>query len=158
MRCSSWPGSRMPRILVQSSTARSRSSTSRQTWAKGPLGIGSPSLEAERAADDLFHDLRGPAVDPLDPRVAPQARDLVLLHVAVATVQLQPEVDHPELQLGGPELGAGGVLGTQRPGDLRLDAVVDVDAAQLDLGGDLGEREPVRLEGADRPAEGVAIA
>src|SRR4051812_31988279 len=116
MRSSSWPGSRIPRIFVQSSTARSRSCTSRQTWANGPLGMAliSPwygrtsgwrrGSEAERAAHDLLHDLGGPAVDPLDAGVAPHAGDLVFLHVAVAAVQLQAQVDHLELQLGRPVL------------------------------------------------------
>src|SRR5690606_29883769 len=52
-----------------------------------------PASEAERAADDLAHDLVRAAVDPLDAGVAPHPRDLVLLHVAVAAVDLDAGVD-----------------------------------------------------------------
>src|SRR4051812_24256701 len=107
-------------------------------------------LEAERAADDLLHDLGRAAVEALHASVAPHARDLVLLHVAVAAVQLQAEVDDLELQLGRPVLGARRVLGRQLAGHLELQAAIDVHAGHLHLGRRLGEREAVGLEGADR--------
>ena len=44
-------------------------------------------------ADDLVHDLVGATVDPLHARVAPQPRDLVLVHVSVAAVQLHAAIE-----------------------------------------------------------------
>ena len=43
------------------------------------------------------------------------------------------------------------------PATCSVQAAVDVDARDLDLGGGLGEREAVGLEGADGLAEGVAL-
>jgi hypothetical protein len=45
-------------------------------------------LQAVGAADHLEHDLVGPGADPVQPQVAPGALDPVLLHVAVAAVDL----------------------------------------------------------------------
>ena len=42
--------------------------------------------------DDLLHDLGGAGVDLADPQVGPRARDRILLHVAVAAVELQARV------------------------------------------------------------------
>ena len=71
--------------------------------------------EAQGSAHDLSHDLVGPAVDPLHPGVAPPPGDVVLLHVAVATVQLQTPVESGELQLRGPELRSGGSAAVNSP-------------------------------------------
>src|SRR3954454_17430957 len=49
--------------------------------------------EAERATDDLLHDLGRAAVDGLDPGVDEGPGNRVLEHVAVAAVQLQAPVD-----------------------------------------------------------------
>ena len=62
-------------------------------------------------SDNLFHDLAGTAVDALDSCVDEVAGDRVFLHVAVAAEELQALVRHLALQLGGGELGDGGVGG-----------------------------------------------
>src|SRR5687768_11352869 len=77
----------------------------------GPLTVfGNGASDAERAADDLLHDLGRPAVDGLHAAVEEGLRDRVLEHVAVAAVQLEAPVDDALLQLRRPPLGHGGVL------------------------------------------------
>src|SRR3954466_8888963 len=62
--------------------------------------------EPQRAAGDLEHDLVRAAVDALHAGVAPQARDRVLVHVAVAAEELHAMVEHVELQVRGQGLRA----------------------------------------------------
>src|SRR5215813_2795613 len=111
----------------------------------------------ERAADQLFHDLVGAAVDLLHARVGVEARDRVLPHVAVAAEELQALVYELALQVGGPVLGHRGggdvELAFQMPGH----AVVDEHACDMSLGLELGELEAGVLEIDDRLAEGLAL-
>ena len=135
--------------------ARTRSRRGRQ---RSREAAGRRRLQPHRAADDLLHDLVGAAVDARHARVGVRARDRVLEHVAVAAVQLQAAVDDAALQLGAPPLRDRGVLGRELAGVERLRAAVDEDARDLDLAAQLGEREARALEGADRLAEGLALA
>ena len=72
-----------------------------------------PALQAHGLGDDRLHDLAGAAVDAVDPVVGVQAGDRVLVHVAVAAVQLQAAVDDAAGDLGAEQLGRGGVGGGQ---------------------------------------------
>src|ERR1044071_2730035 len=112
---------------------------------------------SERAADQLFHDLVGAAVNLLDAAVGIEPRDRVFPHVAVAAVELQALVDALALQVGGPVLGHGGggdvELALEMPGD----AVVDEDAGDMRLGFELGQAEAGVLEVDDRLAERLAL-
>src|SRR5262245_5153321 len=74
------------------------------TYAEGVEGRRGRSAQVEPAADDLGHDLRRAAVDPLDAVVDVSPGDRVLEHVAVAAVELDARVDHAALHLGGPQL------------------------------------------------------
>jgi hypothetical protein len=67
-------------------------------WASRPQGT----------PDDFLHDLGRAAVDGHDPRVAPGGRDGVLVHGAVAPVELHAAVHDPLGQLGAPPLRHGG--------------------------------------------------
>src|SRR4029077_2419200 len=104
-------------------------------WRRGALA------QAQRAPDDLLHDLVGAAVYARHARVGPGARDGVLAHVAVAPEQLHAAVEHAALQLGAPPLRHRGVLGGQLAGVERQHATVDERARDLDFGVHLGERE-----------------
>src|SRR5947209_20625944 len=53
-------------------------------------------LQAERAPEDLLHDLVGAAADRPEPRVSRRPLDAVLGHVSGAAVDLEAPVDHIE--------------------------------------------------------------
>src|SRR6266481_7192250 len=65
------------------------------------IGLAS---EAHAFGDDDLHDLRRAGEDRLDTRVAVGAAHGVFLHVAVAAVELQAEVDVALAHLGHPPL------------------------------------------------------
>src|SRR5438552_2096082 len=78
------------------------------------------SLQAERLAEDLAHDLVRAAADRAEARVARHALDLVLLHVAGAAVDLQARVHHVEAgplrdQLGHRDLLDGVLAAGEAP-------------------------------------------
>src|SRR4051812_4408732 len=125
----------------------------REHGCAAEMTISADGSEAERPADDLLHDLGRAAVDGLDAGVQEGPRDGVLEHVAVAAVQLQAAVDDLLLQLGGPPLGHGGVLGGEPPGVVLQDRLLQVGLGDRHLGVHLGELEAGVLEPADRPAE-----
>src|SRR5688500_15793744 len=95
-------------------------------WGRAEVATSALGSEAERATDDLLHDLGRPAVDGLHAAVEEGLRDRVLEHVAVAAVQLQAPVDDALLQLGGPPLGHGGVLDGEPPRVVLEDRLLEV--------------------------------
>src|SRR3954454_16545078 len=60
--------------------------------------------QAEVPADEFFHDFVGAGPDLGDPGVLPRTSDAVLVHVAVAAVQLHAVIEDVVLRLGGPPL------------------------------------------------------
>src|SRR3954452_6456682 len=102
-------------------------------------GAGRARSKPERPADDLLHDLGGPAVDARDARVDVGARDRILLHVAVAAVQLQTAVDHPTLELGAPPLRHRRLLWRELTGCGSGDATIHIGLGDLDLRVQFGE-------------------
>lgn len=64
--------------------------------------------------DDLFHDLVGPAVGPLDTRVDIGLRHRVLHYVAVPAVELHTRIYDLALQVGRPQFGLCGIDRVQR--------------------------------------------
>ena len=117
-----------------------------------------PRSQAERAADDLLHDLVRAAVDAGDARVGEGARDRVLEHVAVAAVQLHAAVDDAALQLGRHHFAIAASSGVSSPALSASTQRSTKAVAELDLGLHLGQREARVLEGADRLPEGLALA
>src|SRR4051794_1494286 len=69
------------------------------------LAVRRGSSETEGLAQDLLHDLVGPAADRAQARVARHALDLVLLHVAGAAMDLQAGVHDVEARPLRDELG-----------------------------------------------------
>ena len=67
-----------------------------------------------------------------DAGVAPGAGHAVLVHEAVAAVELDALVEDVVLDLRAPPLGLGGVDGGEASLGVRLDAVVDVGLGDLD--------------------------
>src|SRR5512139_3320596 len=96
-----------------SSSIRSRSSRSRRDWSASLMTCG---LQAHVLRDDRLHDLAGAAVDAVDAVVRVQAGDRVLVHVAVAAVQLEAAVDDAVGDLGAEQLGTGGLGGGELTG------------------------------------------
>ena len=135
---------------------RSRVSDAREAEA---CACASPALlPAENVpSNNLLHDLAGTAVDALDARVDEVAGDRVFLHVAVAAEELQALVRHFALQLGGGELGDGGVGGAEFTAVVLLDGLFAERFVDLHLGVQVGEDEAGVLEFADRLAEGLAF-
>src|ERR1700753_836207 len=91
--------------------------------------MGSPpqlSGQGQATADDLPHYLARPRVDALHAAVAPQARDLVLVHVAGAAEQLEAAAYDLALPPAGPQLRRRGFLVAEFPGQVRLDGPVAV--------------------------------
>ncbi len=117
----------------------------------------STCLETEAAADDLFHDLVGAAVDLLHPGVAPCSGNRVLLHVAVATVELEAAISDAVLEIGGPPLGCSCIFGSELASKVRLDLTIDEDPCDVELGLHLCQPELGVLERSDGLAEGGAI-
>ena len=85
--------------------------------------------------------------------VAVEARDRVLLHEAVAAVQLEGVVDDPVRELARVELCHRGFLGERPFLVLQPGGPVDEAARRLDLDGHVRELELHSLEGGDRLAE-----
>src|SRR5579883_2486516 len=133
----------------------------RPPGARGARSPGRPfsclRLHSERAPDNLLHDLVGASVDTLHPRVQVGARNRILQHVAIATVKLNALIDDALLEIGGPPLGHGGYLRRERALKQLLDAAIDEDPSDLDLGLHLGQLEARVLKTADRLAEGGAL-
>src|SRR5215468_5535810 len=111
----------------------------------------------EAARDEKLHDLVGPGIDALHPRVAVHARDRIFVHIAIAAEQLQAAVDDFVLQVGQPVLGHRGRDGIELPPQVALHAVVMEDAADGRLGFALGELELGVLEVDDLLAEGLPL-
>src|SRR3954469_18256372 len=78
--------------------------------------VVSRSLQAHVLGDDRLHDPAGAAVDAVDAVVRVQAGDRVLVHEAVAAVQLEAAVDDAVRDLGAEQLGGGGLGGGQLAG------------------------------------------
>src|SRR6266404_499014 len=118
------------------------------------IGLAS---EAHAFGDDDLHDLRRAGEDRLDTRVAVGAAHGVFLHVAVAAVELQAEVDVALAHLGHPPLRHARFLDDGRAFDVLGDQAVDEDPAELDLGRDLDELELGVLELTERFSERGAL-
>src|SRR6187551_766557 len=102
-------------------------------------------------------DLRGPLADQEQRRVAVEALDLVLLRVAVATVDAEALLDALLAGLRGeqlrhPRLQVGALTGVLHPRRFTGDK-----SGRLDLGRHVGELELDRLVLGDRLAEGLAL-
>ncbi len=78
-------------------------------------------------------------------------------HVAVAAVKLHAAVHDPVAQLGVPPLDHGRVSVGQLAVGVLEHRPVGEGAGHGQLGGHLGQHEPVVLEAADRPAEGLPL-
>src|SRR5690606_5631555 len=95
---------------------------------------GSGTLQTHVLGDDRLHDLAGAAVDAVDPVVRVQAGDRVLVHVAVAAVQLEAAVDDAVGDLGAEQLGAGGLGGGELAGVQGLGGAVGDGLGGVHLG------------------------
>src|SRR5215218_3290141 len=113
--------------------------------------------QPEVPTDELLHDLVGAGPDLGHPGVAPGARDAVLVHVAVAAVQLDALVEDVVLHLGAPPLRLGCVDRGQLPGGVGSHALVHEGLGDVDLGLQLGDLELVVLKRSDWLAEGLAL-
>src|SRR6476469_7729927 len=107
-------------------------------------------------ADNHALDLRGPLADQQQRRVAVEALDLVLLRVAVATVDAEALLDALLAGLRGeqlrhPRLEVGALAGV-----LQARGLAGEEAGGLHLGGHVGELELDRLVLGDRLAERLA--
>src|SRR5690606_35099370 len=69
--------------------------------------------ETHVPSDQILHDLRRTAENGLNPGIGVGLGNPVLVHVAVAAVQLQAPVDDLLGELGAPPLGLGRVDGGQ---------------------------------------------
>src|SRR4051794_9443998 len=140
----------MPRLAPVTSAVRPRSPFT--AVPEQPV----PS-QAQVPTDELLHDLVGAGPDLGYPGVPPGACDPVLVHVAVAAVQLDALVEDVVLHLGAPPLGLGRVDRGQLPGGVGPHALVDEGLGDVDLGLQLGDLELVVLKRSDRLAEGLAL-
>jgi len=107
--------------------------------------------------DNFFHDFAGAAVDTLDAGVHVVAGDGVFLHVAVATEQLQTFVGNHALQLGGGELGDGGVGSGEFVAIVLVNTLLTVGAIDDDLGVQVRQNEAGVLQAGDRLAKRHAL-
>ena len=107
---------------------------------------GSSWRESQLARDQIFHDLRRAAVDPLNAGIGVHARDRIFAHVAVAAEQLQAFVGDLDLLFGAPLLRHIGRFGVQRAVEQALDAVVDEAAYDMGDRRAFGELESRVLE------------
>src|SRR6266542_2560224 len=89
--------------------------------------------------------------------VAVEARDRVLVHVAVAAVDLERPVDGAVRELAGVELRHCGLARERLPLVLQPRRLVDEVAPGLDLGCHVHELELNRLEARDRLSELLAL-
>src|SRR3954447_12042938 len=132
--------------------ASCRASNGDTGFALPPPKLGPrATLQAVRAPDDIEHDLVGAGADAVEPQVAPDALDAVLLHVAGAAVDLQALVgdldrDPRRVELRHRDLAHRVLAVREAPGR----RVVEL-ARRLELGRHLGELVPRDLELADRP-------
>src|SRR5262249_15921795 len=92
--------------------------------------------------EDLAHDLAGPAADRDEAKVAPRAGDVVLVHVAVAAVEVEAAVRDLVRELARDELGHGDLADA-------LDLAVDEVTREV--------REAGRRGGGGRPGAPPAI-
>src|SRR3954469_18549758 len=117
----------------------------------------SPVSEAVAAADHVEHDLVGAGPDAVEPHVAPDPLDAVLLHVAGTAVDLDALVGHLDGDARGVELGhrdlADRVLAVLEAPGRRVDHL----PRRLDLRRHLGELVADHLELADLAAERLAL-
>src|SRR5688572_28151321 len=58
------------------------------------------SLPKHVAGDDHAHDLVGPLQDRMDPEIAPEALDRIILQITIAAVKLERPVDHRASRIG----------------------------------------------------------
>src|SRR5260221_4724372 len=54
--------------------------------------VGSLHSAAQRATDDLLHDLVGPAIDPGRAGIAPESGNRIFIHITRAAMQLQHDI------------------------------------------------------------------
>src|SRR3954447_20418304 len=109
----------------------------------------------ELLADNHALDLGGSLADQQQRRVAVEALDLVLLRVAVATVDAEAFFDAVLAGLRGEELGHPGLEIGALAGVLHSRRFAGDEAGGLELGRHVGELELDRLVGGDRLAEGL---
>src|SRR5215211_8100084 len=144
------------------STSRSRTGPRTRspyccTTSGAPGEAGPPRLKPVRAADHLEHDLVGACADAVQADVAIGALDLVLLHVAIATEDLDALVGDLAAHAGGHQLHHRDLahrvlaIGVAPRGD-----VVEL-LRGLDLRRHVGELVTDGLEAADRAAERLAL-
>src|SRR4051812_32026554 len=129
----------------------------RERFSNPALSSLRASLQAVRAADHVEHDLVGAGADPVEPHVAPDPLDAVLLHVAGAAVDLNALVrdlhgDPRGVQLRHRDLAHRILAVRETPG-----RGVDQLARGLDLRGHVGELVPDHLEVADLAPERLAL-
>src|SRR5690606_950627 len=128
-----------------------------ETTLMGPL---TPSLvprygsETQIPGDEHLHDLVRAGPDLRHAGVAPGAGHAVLVHVAVAAVDLDAVVEHLALDLRAPPLRLGGVNGGELLAGVLHDALVDVGLGDLDAGDQVSQQELGVLERSDRHTEG----
>src|SRR3954471_7119064 len=124
----------------------------RGATASKRLGLTGVSLQAIAPPDHVEHDLVGARADAVEPHVAPDALDAVLLHVARAAVDLDALVgdldrDPRRVELGHRDL-ADGILAVLEAPRRRVDHL----ARGLDLRRHLGELVADHLEAPDLAA------
>src|SRR5690554_2853593 len=128
----------------------------RMTTESRRMGFSPDSgLAQQRAGNDFLHDLRGAGIDGLHPGIQIEARDGVFAGVAVAAEQLQAGIGTGALHLGEAQLEDGGLGGAHGAMAVLLHALLEVGAAQLDVGLHLGQGEAGVLEVAHPLAEGA---
>src|ERR1043166_3757294 len=115
------------------------------------------TVPEQAACDHQALDLRRALVDLHDARVAVVAFDRVLLHVTVATMDLNGLVRHVGRGLGGVELGDAGGADEILPRVLEPRGALDEQARGRDAAIHLGELELDGLEPGDRRTPRLAL-
>src|SRR5260221_9005054 len=111
----------------------------------------------QAARDHQPLDLAGAFVDLHHPGVAVVALDRVLLHVAVAAVDLNRLVGDPGRRLAGVELGHRRLARERTPAVLEPGGALEQEPRRLQAPLHLGELELHRLDPRDRTAERLAL-
>src|SRR3546814_8352844 len=110
-------------------------------------------------SSDLTHDLVGAFQNGMDPQVAPEAFDWIILKIAIASMKLKRTVDHRRPSVRCEPLGHGGE--TDLAGGIVWyldDSGVQQGAGGLKLGFHVSQRELECLEFRNRLTELIAVA
>lgn len=114
-------------------------------------------VEAQSAADNLFHDLACAGKNAGHARIRVHSADPKFVHIAGTAMKLDPGVRHPPFGLSGEKLRFGCDLGCKRAAIVEEDALIDERLDRVNFCSHSGKSEAGVLEGSKRATERLSF-